>query len=338
VARQLINDANIPSPIFESLKMDFYNADKEQDTFCSVTSVLKSPKLFWGEKRLFEHGTGDLILPASTQVFSQQGHMVHDYFEKSLGNHKDFVVEKRVRCKFMIDGRPIIISGMFDIYNIPIRDLNDYKNMSISKFNRALGLSKFWKDGAKGFPEYEEQTNIYTLMMNLDGKWPVDSIRLIICLRDWSRMEKIKQDTLPDSPYVYHRMPLWNQDVTKKFIGTKIRNILKYENTPTDEIPECTPEERWEREKFFKVYKFSNGKKSKMCCQGTAKLKTLKEAEDWIYNKTKGAGDLLQLSNEELGYTIHIDRTDPLKCSSYCILSHMDKCNYWKDRQLLESI
>jgi len=337
--KNLINDCNLPDPIFEALKIDYYEK-AEQESFCSTTELLMPPKRFWGLKKIYKmHYHENYALPASSQVFSQQGHMVHSFFESALGDNKDYIVEKRLYHPFKIGNKEYIISGMFDLYHIVREILFDYKNMSISKYNRGVGLSKFYGN-AQGFDKYEEQLNIYAYMMEKSG-YPVSEIRLLICLRDWDTMAKKQQPSLPDSPYTEVTIRKWTEEELITFISSKIEEKIAYEGYLVNDIPECPSEERWERLLAYKVFKCdSNGNPIGSALPGSSKLETEEAAQEFIDKRKdviKARSVIPDITNTQLGYTIVKATSNPLMCMDYCTLSTLNKCNYWRNRKLEEA-
>ena len=339
--RALYNDVLVPEYIYHAACIETYDG-ATLPTFSSVTGLLKPVKIFWGSKKLFDETKGTknpLVLPVSTQLYSMDGAAQHSFMEWALLGDPRYAVEQRMYLSFKIGDRILTISGMTDLYVFSQEKLVDYKNMSCAKYNRGVGKANFMGNKA-GFPDYEAQLNIYAYMMNsktvtdgngvsLAGKFPVRQLGICTKLRDWSRMAKIKQPTLPKSMYEEIGIPLWPRAKTEAFIIGALKELLKYEGKLINDIPACSATDRWQKAGTYPVFKYDYNKgviTGKRAESGTAKLTSPDKAMDWIANKVGGVS---LLAPEALGYTIVEKLNDPLRCQEYCILSQMGRCNYW---------
>ena len=77
---------------------------------------------------------------------------------------------------------------------------------------------------------------------------------ILYLFTDWSSA-KAKQETgYPASRIIAQDYQLMSIQETEQFIKNKLKQLNKYINDPTG-IPDCTPEDLWQRESVFKYYR-----------------------------------------------------------------------------------
>ena len=138
------------------------------------------------------------------------------------------------------------------------------------------------------------------------------------------------------------------------FWAEKIKKILAYEKNgvPDDNIPVCTPKERWEKPPIYKVYKakFINGKlvagdralkKFESKDQAELHIKALAKSKALKSLKGKSFVDMDMAiknasKNFESDYIVKEVRSIPLKCKYFCDVKQW--CNYYKELEQDDSI
>ncbi len=135
------------------------------------------------------------------------------------------------------------ISGGMDLVHDNGK-LTDYKVTSVWQF----------LDG-KVPDSFVQQLNIYAELLRENGL-EVNRLEVVGVLRDWSKMEAMRNDGLPRHQVVVRQIPMWEPAFTRVFIADRVHQHQEARKA----LPECTPEERWARPDVYAVMK--EGRKS----------------------------------------------------------------------------
>jgi hypothetical protein len=119
-------------------------------------------------------------------------------------------------------------------------------------------------------PEWEAQLNVYAFLLGKHNI-PINRIRIIAILRDWQKQKSVIEPDYPKSPFHVVDVPLWVPERTEEYILKRIRMH--------QELLECTPEDKWQRETTYAVMK--PGAK-----RATRVLETKEAAIEYINNYT----------------------------------------------------
>jgi len=153
--------------------------------------------------------------------------------------------------------------------------------------------------------DWQAQTNIYRYGLNRIG-FPVAKISIELLMRDWSRSEWIKKggpephNDYPPCQVAVIDIPVWDMERTEAYIEGRIGLFEDAKKQKDDDLPFCTPEERWAKPDRFAVMKKGGKKASKLCS-------TKDEAEQWRAEKSK-PGD----------YEIVFRPGESIRCERYC--------------------
>jgi len=143
------------------------------------------------------------------------------------------------------------------------------------------------------------------------NNFPVHSCRFIALLKDHSKTDAMRDREYPQSPVYVHEFPVTPIGLFQ--IGIYLRNkIEEYKRClllQDNDIPPCTPEERWDRPPKFAVMK-TGGKRA-------VRLFDTKEDAD-LLTETKGQGHYVQYRQGE-----------SIKCQSYCLCNRF--CHYYQE-------
>lgn len=260
------NSAGIPETIRRALikRNDQYNAGKV-DT--SVTQLIQPPQITLLRKQHFR----EMIKEAHEDFWALLGSGVHSILE--LGASENMIVEERLFAT--VDGWRI--SGALDVQEFfgDEVDISDYKTTSVYSVN-----------GDEPKKEWVEQLNIYAFLLELNKpQFRVRSLNIIAILRDWSGA-KAKADPLyPQFPIMPVVLPLWSKKKQLSFIRERIAHHrdARFAHEMGDTLPECTPEERWEKDSKWAVFKDGNKRALKVCSTEEEALDLVKEKGDNHY-------------------------------------------------------
>jgi hypothetical protein len=234
------------------------------------------------------------------------GSGVHNHVEKCLQLYsvKDPKIELERSVFDRIRDR--LITGRFDIL-YDREDIHDFKT------------AKAWKlIFDPDLTEWTEQQNIYAYLLHLRGI-DVKSINVIVWYKDWSKANALRDKNYPQNEMCEYKLNLWDFDMTEEYLVDRIESMKMNEDTPDDDLPDCTPEERWERHAGGVIVKFAV-LKNKHAKRAGRVLDTMEEAVEWGKGK-KGYGDGL----------IEIRYAEPIRCLNWCGVNH--KCNWYKKYQ-----
>jgi len=196
----------------------------------SATSLIDTPRIVQLKKRY-----GHLVeVDPERMMASFIGTGVHNYFEDTLRQYaalnKEYELERSVFDK--IDGR--LVTGRFDI-------LYDHKHIYDIK------TAKVWK---KIFdPEmvdWHAQQNIYAWLLRRRGL-DIESINIVACYLDWQKNNALRDRNYPQQRVVQYRLNLWSPEHQEEFIRERLAMHVAAETLADEDLPACSPEERWER-------------------------------------------------------------------------------------------
>lgn len=227
----------------------------------------------------------DVEQDVSDMVWMILGSAVH----KILESHDK---TGQAETKFTWDVSKSRVSGVIDLYGDGM--VEDYKTASV------------WKVIFGDFTDWKRQGLIYTWLLRKHGIY-TDKLRFHALLKDWSaRDAKYKKD------YPQHSVWTWEYDVTTDdmiwadhWIEDKIARIEAAYDLTDDELPQCSPEERWQTPDKFAAMK--HGRKSALKLGDT-------------YDEVAGLGDYVEVRHGEAR-----------KCMDYCPMR--DICKYGREAQ-----
>lgn len=281
----ITNKLNLPESFVNMAKQDYIFADNEY----RVTSLLKGIRETILERRHFDEIEQDV----SDMIWLLFGTAVHGILEHQAEGDNEL---KEERIKVTIGD--YLLSGQFDLYNDETKTITDYKTCSV------------WKVIFDDYSDWRKQTLIYAYMIRRFGFW-ADNAEIIAIMKDHSKRDaKIKPD-YPQFPVKKISFKFTEQDFTEieEWLKSRFAEIAEAEKLPDDELPLCTPEERFNRGDKFAVMK--NGRKTAMRV-----LDSMEEAELWMADN---GGD-----------SIEIRKGEDKKCKEYC--SACEFCNYYREQ------
>ena len=213
-----------------------------------------------------------------------------------LENHQEGDQEiKEARLKVPIGD--YILSGQFDLYNAETKTITDYKTCSV------------WKVIYGDYEDWRRQLLIYAYMLQSIG-FPVEKAEIIALMKDHSKSQAKRKADYPKQPVRKITFTFTEKDFAEieSWLHQRFEEIAKAEKLPDDELPLCTPEERFNSGDKFAVMR--KGRKTALRV-----LDSYEKAEEWMeYN----GGDYIEVRKGE-------DK----KCQDYC--SACEFCNYYHE-------
>lgn len=281
----ITNKLNLPHALVDMAQRNLELKPNEY----RVTSLLKGIR----ETILERRHKDEIEQDVSDMIWLLFGTAVHSIIE----HHKEGDYEfKEERIKVCIGD--YILSGQFDLYNAETKTITDYKTCSV------------WKVVFGDYSDWRKQLLIYAYMLREIG-FSVKRGEIIAIMKDHSKRDtKIKPD-YPPLPVQKITFDFTLEDFVEieEFLKTRFAEISEAEKLPDDELPICTPEERYNSGDKFAVMK--NGRKTALRV-----LDSREEAEQW---RAENGGDYVEVRKGE-------DK----KCMDYC--SCCKFCNYFREK------
>lgn len=233
---KLTNNFGMPDTILNVIARPQYSKGKAN---MSVTELLNSPRIVQLKRKHWD----DLTEDASDMVWSIFGTAIHGVLEHGKGDNH--IVEERIHIE--LDG--MRISGAIDLQEITENGIvvSDYKTTS------AWAVMNEKQD-------WHNQLNSYAYLVEKAKKLPVSKLQIVAIVRDWSRRDAATRDGYPKAPIVVIDIPLWSFDEREAYVRGRIslHGDAFFEMETDGEMPECTPEEMWEKQTLYALKKDGN--------------------------------------------------------------------------------
>jgi hypothetical protein len=273
---KLTNKFNIPQTFMNVLDRPTYSKGKAH---LSVTQLLNSPKIVALTKKFEDQIEQD----ASDMVWSIFGSAVHNVLEH--GKDENHIVEQRIHKEY--EGWSI--SGAIDLQVVNPNgiDVKDYKTTTVwAVMNEKI--------------EWEVQLNMYAGLVEDVKKIPVTSVGIVAIIRDWNRRESTTREGYPEAPIKELPIRLWSKEERDAFIASRIalHSACEFAIETDGELPDCTPEEMWEKPTVWAVRKIGN-----------KRAHSLYETEELA---TAALADL------GANYEIEVRKGERTRCENFC--------------------
>jgi hypothetical protein len=288
----ITNKLNMPDAFVKAIQNSRHNADKS----LSATTLLKGTKEIILTDRHFD----EITIDASDEVWAVFGTAVHAILE-----HQEDEAFKEE--SFSVDVFDYKVTGKVDRYDMKHETIEDWKTASV------------WKVIYHDFDDWKRQGLIYTWLLRQSGL-NVRHIRFVALLKDHSKSEAKKKADYPQTPvYIYEFDPTEDELTNiEAYIKDKVFEVSANAEKSDDEIPECTPEQRWSTPAKWAVMKEGRKTAVKVCDTEEEALNFIEELEK---DKDK------HFVEERKG----IDK----KCADYCACCEF--CSYYKFLQKEET-
>ena len=273
---KLTNKYNIPQTFMNVLDRPTYSKGKAH---LSVTQLLNSPKIVALTKKFEDEIEQD----ASDMVWSIFGSAVHNILEH--GKDENHIVEQRIHKEY--EGWHI--SGAIDlqVVNPEGIDVKDYKTTSAwAVMNEKI--------------DWEVQLNIYAGLVEDVKKVPVTSVGIVAIIRDWNRRDAASREGYPEAPVKEIPIRLWTKEERYAFISNRIaaHSACEFAIETDGDLPDCTPEEMWEKSTVWAVRK-----------TGNKRAHSLYETEELAVSALAELGDK---------YEMEVRKGERTRCINFC--------------------
>ena len=227
------NKHNLPQPFVDLVTQDRYDNGGSDFT---TTGLLKPPRVVALEKKHWN----DLESDVSELVWRMSGQAKHYVLEMMAKKSPDrHIAEQR----FFLHLSGVKISGQIDLFDKKEKVLYDWKETSV------------WKGILGDQIDWTRQGNINRFLLSKSGV-EVEAIKNIAFFKDWKRNEAKNDASYPQCPIQIFNLDVWPLEQTEKFIRERIAMHQAAKVT----LPECSPEDRWQKQDAWAVMK--QGRKS----------------------------------------------------------------------------
>jgi len=280
---KITNKLNLPEGFVKAVSTEKHNSPGA----ISATTIIQGMKKILLTDRHWDEISEDV----ADRIWAIFGSAVHAI----LDNEGQYDFTEQV-MSHNVGG--ITVTGQIDNYDMKHGVIYDYKTASVVKV-------KFGD-----FADWYLQGMIYAWLLT-KNKFPIKKCKFIALLKDHSKTDSIRERDYPKAPVYIYEFPVTPQGLFKTgiFIKNKVEEYKRCLMLPDNEIPACSPEERWERPPKFAVMK--NG---------------LKRAVR-LFDRREDA-DLLAETKGENHY-IEYRRGECIKCRSYCPCNRF--CNFYQE-------
>lgn len=315
---KITNNSNFPEAIVKAVSSDKWYGGSGEKRDYSVTGLLNTPRIHYLTKRHYD----EIVTDCAEMIWMLMGSAMHLVLENANQDSENHVIEDRFSYTTK-SGK--VITGGLD---------------SIDKLNKVIEDWKFtsvytWiyrnRNGNSRLKDYEKQLNMYRFLAEKAG-YDIDNLRIHMIFRDWSKSKAKYEKDYPNQIETL-QIDVWGLDAAEAFIEERVAEFEKYKDTPDDELPVCTPEERWQSHTTWAVRKLKNKTASKVLFSyASAKEWLNTECSEQAFKKTKmNSGEAFEKEYEKLSKEFVIEKREgePIRCSQgYC--SCRDFCSYYK--------
>jgi hypothetical protein len=218
---KITNKYNLPDAIVKSLESDYQYIDKRY----SVTSLLSPIRETLLKRRYNDEVEADAV----DMIWALWGTGIHKILEQEtgLGQFSEVKLEHSFESGYTL-------SGYADFIDLNKRIVIDYKSTSVYQYNNTDSHDK-WK----------KQLQMYAyLYYKMHREW-IDKGQIWLFMRDWTKSKLMNQYNYPEHPVANVEFDLGTPEEVEDFILTNLNRLILFEHLKDDDLPLCTPEERW---------------------------------------------------------------------------------------------
>lgn len=238
---KITNKLELPDPFVRAVSQKTYD---NEGSWRTVTELIGPAKI----SALRRQHEDEIEVDASDLVYTIQGETAHALLERAAKSMREEGWLAEMRLHHEVEGQKI--SGAFDLYSLRKKELIDFK------------VSTAWKAKNEIPEEWINQTNVLAHLIRnkmLDRQsrpFKVEKIRVLLIMRDHSKLEAKRDENYPQNPVKYIDIPVWDDDKCREYLRNRVVLHLKAEQ----EELQCSPEERWAKPTIWAIKKAGGSK------------------------------------------------------------------------------
>jgi hypothetical protein len=284
---KLTNLTGIPETFENVLARPTYSKGKSN---MSITELMNSPRVVQLKRKHWD----DLTEDVADLVWSIFGTAIHNVLEHGKGD--SHIVEERIHVE--VDG--MHISGAIDLQEVEPDGItvSDYKTTSAWA---CMNEKQDWHN----------QLNSYAYLVEAAKKTPVKKLQIVAIVRDWSRRDAATREGYPKAPIVVIDIPLWSFADREAYVRSRIslHGDALFEMETGGDMPECTPEETWEKQTVYALKK-----------DGNVRAKSVHETREAAETALTAATEKAKKGEK---FLIEVREGDRTRCSGFCQVAGM---------------
>lgn len=229
---RLTNTQNLPAPLVAAIERH-----EHRGADYTASGLKRSPRQMWLAKRHAD----EIVKDVSGMVWAMFGTAFHAYVSK-------YDTDKTLSEEYLeIEVLGKKLSGTFDLYDSHEKKLWDFKTCSVWSVIYQSSLA-----------DWTAQANVYAYLLRNHG-FTVEKLSVLALMRDWQE-SKASDQGYPPTQAQEVKLECWTEKACREYIAERIALLESHRDTPDDELPHCTPIERWEKPAVYAVMK--DGRKS----------------------------------------------------------------------------
>jgi len=306
------NRAGLPKSLVDVITADDFDPRRVTENVYWLTKILMPPKVVELERRHYD----EIEVDVTDKVSRIIGTALHDWISRRLDKTNRLSEEKAyidlstfdvhtcrpketIKQQDWYDKDTMYVSCKLDCYDPDEEIVEDYKT------------TKSWTvviDGGMK-PDWIQQLNVYAYVLRKLG-FPVKGARAVLWITDWQK-SKANEERYPKAPIHISPATLLPDEEIEVFLKERVRAHVQALNVEKDDqIPECSPEERWSRPTTYAVMR--TGRKTAVRVfdeMGMAEAKKAELGKDHYVEERPGCNT---------------------RCEGYCTVA--DFCHFGKDQ------
>lgn len=237
---RITNRLGLPQPIVDAATRDHEYTPRRY----SVTQLLKGPREAILARRHSDEIESDVADMAWT-IFGSSMHLLLEQSQESATQLKENYITAEMPNGY-------VLSGIFDLYDDATGTVTDYKSATV------------WKVIFGDWDDYREQLLSYVWMLRQIG-FEARRGEIVAILKDHSKAKAKYESNYPEHPFYVIGWDFSDEELAEfgERAAAKFREIERCEALPDDELPLCSPKERWAKPDTWAVMKQGNKKSSK---------------------------------------------------------------------------
>lgn len=271
----ITNKADVGLALAVWLLADDYDYVEGVENYISTTTIMKPLRQIILPKRIPKE---IVEVDVSDFTATSMGKALHDSVEKSWTNPKSLARSLSLLGypQDMID-RVRVNPTDYEIY---AAKLDGVEIIPIFLEQRIFRTFKGWTIGGKpdfigeGIIQDQKSTSAYSWLLGskdedyqlqmslyrwIDAAQPLPKIhedygRINFIFTDWQKAQARQNPSYPQARIQYRDINLLPFEEVESWVSHKLNLMEKYQNSPQDNLPECTDEELWRSDPVFKYY------------------------------------------------------------------------------------
>lgn len=270
---KVTNAMSLPEPFVDAVRTDY----KHTPDRYSATTLNKGIMQILLERQKEDEITVDV----ADSIWAIFGSAVHKVLEESQETDTQI---KESRLEYEFEDLGMTVSGIFDLYDDATGTVTDYKTATV------------WKVIYDEWDDYIKQLKVYLFLLRKNGFTNAHTGQIVALLKDHSKAKAKIEMSYPAYPVYVKEWTFTDEEIESvgNELREKLQEIKHYESLPIEQVPPCSPEQRWNTgDKFAVILKGKKRAKRVLDTQGEAEtyIQTHGLAQDGAYIEKREGED-----------------------------------------------